>query len=197
MSDYSLVTLLRNDPDFGPRLAKKKEEVKKDKQNLLKTAATYADKFHDEIEEGTRKSVKMLGEGKARGLAEEDVMKEVYSGGFIPMVSTPILNLLYFILRESEDIDRELYASRNIQNQQYGNLEDRDAETLSDNFRTPDDMFTYLYGHITLETFNKLKKLKALTKSPNIEESTLAFKKCRELCSKYNIEYDRIPCNVN
>jgi hypothetical protein len=197
MSDFSLVTLLRSDPDFAPRLAKKREEVKKDKQNLLKMATDYSEKYHEQIEEGTRRSVKMIGEGKDRGKSEEEVMKEVYRGGFVPMISTPLLNLLYFILHESEEIDRELYKSRDKYNQEYGNVEDRDSETLSDNFRTPDDMFTYLYGHITLDTFNKLKKLKSLTKSPNIEESTLAFKKCRELCNKYNIEYDRIPCYVS
>lgn len=194
-NDYSLVTILRNDPDFAQQLAKKKEAVKKDKAGLLKMANEYGEKYHEQIESGTRRSVKMIGEGRERGKSEEEVMKEVYSGGFVPMISTPILNLLYFILRESENIDREL--ERTELNRQYGHLTDLSSETLSDNFKTPDDMFTYLYGHITLDTFNKLKKLKSLTKSPNIEESTLAFKKCRELCSKYNIEYDRIPCYVS
>jgi hypothetical protein len=194
-NDYSLVSILRADPEFSKQLAKKKEAVKKDKQNLLKMASDYSEKYHEQIAEGTRRSVKMLTDGRNSGRSDEETMKEVYSGGFIPMVSTPILNLLYFILRESENIDREL--ERTELNRQYGHLTDLSSETLSDNFKTPDDMFTYLYGHITLDTFNKLKKLKSLTKSPNIEESTLAFKKCRELCSKYNIEYDRIPCYVS
>ena len=194
--NYSLVSILRADPEFSKQLSNKKEAIVKDKKNLLKMANEYSEKYHEQIEEGTRRFVKMIGEGKERGKSEEDVMKEVYRGGFVPMISTPLLNLLYFILHESEEIDRELYKARDKYNQEYGNVEDRDSETLSDNFRTPDDMFTYLYGHITIETFSRLKKLKALTKSPEIQEATLAFKKCRELCVRHGIEFDKIPCNV-
>jgi hypothetical protein len=42
-------------------------------------------------------------------------------------------------------------------------------------------------------TFQKLKKLKALAKSDNEEEAFLAFRKCMELCKKFNLEFDKLP----
>jgi len=54
-------------------------------------------------------------------------------------------------------------------------------------------MVTYIYANVTLDTFNKLKKLKALANSDNEEEADLAMKKCRELCKKYNLEYSKLP----
>ena len=192
MNDYSLVSILRSDPDFATALQKRKEIVKKDKATLDKAAETYQSKYQQEILEGTEKAKLLIAEGSSHGLTEEDVMKQF--GRFLPTIQTPILNLLYFILRESENIDRELYATRNQENRKYGHLEEKYEP--SENVKSPDDMFTFLYGHITLDTFIKLKKLKSLTKSPVEEESILAFKKCRELCLKYNIDYDKVPTYV-
>lgn len=190
---YSLVALLKNDPDFAERLAHVKQEVEKDKVIIKKAVNTYTQKHELEIAEGTKKMRLLLTEGESKGLTEEQIV-ETY-GKFLPTVRTPILNMLYFILRESEEIDRDLYQRRDMaeKNKKYIGFEE---EKAFESMKEPDDMFTYLYGHITLDTFNKLKKLKSLTTSNNIEESTLAFKKCRELCVKYNIEYDKIPCNV-
>lgn len=193
MSEYSLVSILRNDPDFAKALHKRTEVAKKDKETLVKAAETYSSRYEEEIIEGTKQAQKLISEGSSHGLTEEDVMKQL--GRFLPTVRTPILNLLYFLLRESEEVDREMYVLREQYNQQFGHLEDN--EPLSENIVDPPDMQEYLYGNMTHETFKKIKKLKALTKSPNIEEATLAFQKCRELCSKYSLEYDKIPCNVS
>jgi hypothetical protein len=185
--------MLRNDPDFSERLAHVKKKVEKDKVIIKKAAETYTQTHQSEIDEGTKRMQLLLTEGAANGLTEEDVITQL--GVFCPTIKTPILNMLYFILRESEEIDRDLYQRRDMaqKNNKYIGFEEEKAfETM----REPEDMFTYLYGHVTLDTFNKLKKLKSLTTSENIQESTLAFQKCRELCKKYNIEYDRIPCSV-
>jgi hypothetical protein len=189
---FSLVAILRDDPDFSERLAHVKKEVEKDKVIIKKAATTYTQKYQSEVEEGTKKMQKLLTEGESNGLTEEEIINQY--GKFLPTVRTPILNMLYFILRESEEIDRDLYQRRDLANKKIHGWEE---EKAFESLKEPDDMFTYLYGHVTLDTFNKLKKLKALTYSPNIEESALAFKKCRELCEKYNIEYDKIPCRVS
>lgn len=193
-SKYSLVSILRNDPDFAEALSRKKAAVKKDKQSLVNAAETYVKKYEQEVIDGTRRKAKLLSEGESNGLTEEEVMKDF--GKFLPTVQTPILNLLYFLLRESEEIDRDLYKLRDDYNVKYGGLEDRESEVLSENLDEPPPMFEYLYANMTLETFNKLKKLKALSKSPNEEEAFLAYRKCLALCKKYNLDFDKIPCNV-
>ena len=51
----SLVTLMRDDPDFGRRFTKKVEEVKQDKKGLLSAAEEYLERYKDEVIEGTKK----------------------------------------------------------------------------------------------------------------------------------------------
>ena len=62
--------------------------------------------------------------------------------------------------------------------------------------KEPENMEDYLYGSLTLSQFDVLKKLKALTTSDNLAESTLAFKKGKELCMKYELNWEKIPCYV-
>jgi hypothetical protein len=64
-------------------------------------------------------------------------------------------------------------------------------------FKKSPEMVEFLYGNITLETFNKIKKLKALSKSPNEQEAFQAYRKAIELCKEHNLEFDKIPCYVN
>ena len=226
---------MRQDQDFGKRFAKKIEDVKQDKQNLLNIADEYGSRYKEEILEGTQKRAKLLSEGKARGLTEDQV---IYNG-FLPTVYTPLLNLLYFMLRETEDQDSRKYRQRDKINEaliKAGQLSHEDGERdlssselsalideklnelreegLADKRReevnkqfleeerekaslkdTP-DMVEFLYGNLSLDDFNRIKKLKALAQSPNDDEAFLAFKKCRELCKEYNLDYDRIPCYV-
>lgn len=188
----SLMSIMRDDPDFGLRLKKKVEEIKNDKANLLTAADDYGKRYQDEIMEGTEKRARLLTEGQARGLSEEQIM-EGY-GRFIPTVYTPILNLLYFLLRESGETDAELYRQRDRLNEQVGHLQDNSE--LSENIKDPPKMEEYLYGNITLETFETIKKLKALSRSNNTNEAFAAYRKGLELCKKYNLEFDKIPCRV-
>jgi len=200
MGEYSLVALLRDDPDFSERLAKKTVEVKKDKQNLLKMASDYSEKYHTQIQEGTLRQTKMIGEGKEMGLSEEDVMKKVYSGGFVPTKYTPILNLLFFLMNEGSEFDREareeLNQLRVKYDQQFGHLTDEASEQLSDNFVEPKEMIKYIYANMSQETFQKIKKLKALSKSDNENEAFSSYRKCLELCKRYNLDFDKVPCSV-
>ena len=69
----SLISIMRSDPDFGKRISKKVEEIKADKQNLLKLADEYGGRHKDEILKGTVKRAKLLTEGKLRGLSDDEV----------------------------------------------------------------------------------------------------------------------------
>jgi len=192
-NEMSLMTILRTtNSDLAERLKRLTVEVKQDKENLSEASQEYSNKYKDEIEEGTKKRQNFLTEGKNRGMSDEEAEKYAYRGGFMPTVYTPILNMLYFLLRETDDIDRELNQKRKEYDQRYGHLVDNTI--LSENITPPPDMATYLYGNITLDTFDKLKKLKALTQSPNEQESFLAYRKCLELCKKFGLEFEKIPC---
>ena len=234
------MSIMRDDPDFGKRISKKVQEIKEDKANLLCAADDYGKRYQQEILEGTEKRALLLTEGAAKGLSEEDIMAQY--GRFVPTVYTPILNLLYFLLRESEGGDRNLYERRDRINEQlikshqvdHSNDETtmEDVDALLDELRQKDydetrsspkrqeinqqfqkeklsrtqeeavklkdtpDMVNYLYGNITLDTFNLIKKLKALSKSPNEKEAFLAYRKANDLCKKYNLDFDRVPCYV-
>lgn len=233
----SLISIMRNDPDFGKRISKKVEEIKVDKQNLLNVADEYGKRYEQEVLDGTQKRAKLLTEGRDRGMSEQQVFQEY--GRFIPTVYTPLLNFLYFMLRETEDVDRDKYRHRDAINEalvRAGQLSheggERDLssselsqlldeklrelkeESLVDERRqeankrfaaeereeadlkeTP-DMVNFLYGNITLDTFNKIKKLKALSKSPNEQEAFQAYRKAVEMCKEYHLDFDRIPCYV-
>jgi hypothetical protein len=231
---------MRDDPEFGKRITKKVQEIKKDKESLLNIADQYGERYQQEIVEGTLHRANLLTEGKSRGLSEDEVMSQY--GRFVPTVYTPILNLLYFLLRESElpgqnkygrrdNIDQQLLKANMLEHKDE-DITERDIDSLLDELEqsiykttkseakrtqlnerfaeekktvskedatklkdTP-DMVSYLYGNITLDTFNKIKKLKALSKSPNEKEAFLAYRKAMDLCKEYNLDFDRIPCYV-
>lgn len=231
------MAIIRDDPDFGKRISKKVEEIKHDKQNLLAVADEYGKLNQKEILEGTKKRQLLLTEGAARGLTEEETMRDY--GKFIPTVYTPLLNLLYFMLRETEGQDRDKYRQRDAINEalvKAGQLshDDNERDLSSDELnaliydklcelkeeqlvderrqqinkqfmgeehedadlkKTP-DMVEFLYGNITLDMFNKIKKLKALSLSPNELEAFQAYRKAIELCKEYGLDFDRIPCYV-
>lgn len=231
----SLMAIMRDDPDFGQRLSKKTEEIKADKRNLLDAADQYGSKYQEEIVKGTELRAKLLTEGASQGKTEEEIMASY--GRFVPTVYTPIMNMLYFMLRESEPQDARKYQRRDAINEvlikakQLNHDEDEPdiskdellamldeklkemhSESMADiarqevnarmaaeerekaNLKTPEDMETFLFGHLTLDQFNTLKKLKSLTQSSNVDEATLAFKKGKELATKYKVDWDKIPC---
>ncbi len=243
----SLVSLMRDDPGFGRRISKKVEEIKADKKNLSDIARTYESKYKQEILEGTELRNRLLTEGTKQGLSEEQILGSL--GRFVPCVRTPILNLLYFMLRESEGdsyYGRSHYERRDQMNESlvksgkasieetyhntnFSDMSEAEAERILDEFlddsfaspasphrkalnaafdaekwsrpkeedvrlKDPENMVEYLYADLTLEQFDVLKKLKSLTQSPNVNEATLAFRKGKELCAKYGLEWDKIPC---
>lgn len=225
---------MRDDPDFGRRLQKKVQDIKEDKQHLLSAADDYGKRYQQEVIEGTELRAKLLTEGSSKGLSEQEVMSSY--GRFVPTVYTPILNMLFFLLRESDPQDAKRYQRRDAINEalvkarqlnhntaekdltadeltqildeklkelyqetEAGNQrkslnsqfasEDRDVAKL----KAPEDMETYLFGHLTLDQFNTLKKLKSLTTSSNVEEASVAFKKGKELAAKYKVDWEKIP----
>ena len=211
---YSLMAILRQDPDFAGALEKKKEAVKKDKQNLVSAAKTYTQKSEKEIAEGTNLRQKLLTEGAAAGKTEDEVLSNY--GQFLPSVYTPILNWLFFTFRDETEekaqkmqleeltqyyiekfgydgFIKRLEAGSEYQHEAYGDELD---EILSEDTEEPEDMDHFIYGNMTQDMFKKIKKLKALSQSPNESEAFQAYRKCLELCKKYNLEFDKIPCNL-
>ena len=247
MSNLSLMSIMNNSPEFGRRISKKVEEIKHDKESILGIANTYESKYKQEILEGTELRNRLLTEGTQKGLTEEQIMGSY--GRFVPCLRTPILNLLYFMLRESEDdahFGRSHYDRRDQMNESlvksghatisetynspnFSEMSESEAERILDEFiddrfsaptsperkavnnafdaqkqsrpkeeevtlKEPENMVEYLYADLTLDQFAVLKKLKSLTQSPNVNEATLAFKKGKELCAKYGLEWEKIPC---
>jgi len=239
MSNLSLMSIMRDDPDFGRRLQKKVQDIKEDKKHINETAEEYSKRYKQEIIDGTELRAKLLTEGSAKGLSEQEIMASY--GKFVPTVYTPILNMLYFLLRESEPQDVRKYRQRDAINEALikakqlnhdsnekdlteaeltsildAKLKELHEQTEADerrkelnwkfqqeqvnrpkeeevSLKEPEDMETYLFGHLTLDQFNTLKKLKSLTYSSNIDEASLAFKKGKELAQKYKVDWEKIP----
>lgn len=183
-STLSLMSLIKDDPILSRRLEKQTQKVKKHKEDLSKVAESYNQKFNREIREGTRRKQLLLEDGKRKGLSEEDTMKKY--GKFIPSVYTPLLNFLYFFMKEHEDNSFELLREKF--DKKYGKLihEEIERENIP-------EFDTFVYGNVTSDTFQKIKKLKALSKSKNINEAFLAYTTCLKLCEKYNLDFDKIP----
>lgn len=209
MQNYSLMAILREDPDFAGGLAAKTEAVKKDKASLKQAAETYTQKYEKEILEGTKKRQLLIAEGQAKGLSEEEVFQG--NNRFMPTVHTPILNFLYFMFRDEANDEREKiqrlteayikeFGYENIVKAMKDDVDDtKDVtleEILSNDTRVPESSDSFIYGNMDHATFKKIKKLKALSKSPNEKEAALAFLKCRQLCEKYGLEFDKVPCNI-
>lgn len=95
------MAIMNSDPEFGRRISKKVEEIKQDKQNLADIANSYETKYKQEVLDGTELRNRLLTEGTQQGLSEAEILGNY--GKFVPCLRTPILNLLYFMLRESED----------------------------------------------------------------------------------------------
>jgi hypothetical protein len=231
---------MRDDVDFGRRISQKVKEIKENKENLGRIAGNYNERYKKEVADGT----KLLSEGLSQGISESEIRQSYH--GFLPTVQTPLLNFLYFLLRESDsdnyygkthyerrnrideylikhnqiehtenhdasaeeidkaldDLTREMYRETYSHNerQQVNKQFDKEKDTRTDEDETElkdtPDMVNYLYGAVSLETFNKIKKLKALSKSSNESEAFLAYRKALELCKEYGLEFDRIPCYV-
>ena len=196
----------------------KTQAVKKDKATLLRAATKYTEKYKDEILEGTKLRQKLLTEGQAKGLSEDEIFRG--SSRFLPTIHTPILNYLFFVLRDEEPTQSiqqlleeyikkfgydkseltELYLKGIAESVDEIDIEDHltefDDEINEENTNEPQEMDSFIYGSLTTNEFRKLKKLKALSKSPNEKEAFLAYRKCLELCKKWNLEFDKVPCDI-
>ena len=217
---YSIMAILRSDPDYAAALKKRGDDLLKDKQSLIKASEQYSQKYEKEIEEGTRTYNKLLGEGKVSG---HEGSAEL-GGKFMPTKYTPILNFLFFALRDedvapkksqeeivneylkqftdagfakSELIDLYIKGIVDKLPDGYDDEEvDFDDVINEENTNDPAEMESLIYGSLTHSEFKRLKKLKALSKSQNEQEAFLAYRKCIELCKRYSLEFDRIPCNI-
>ena len=188
---------LRDDPDFTKLFAKKAENIRKDKAGLLEAAQSYQKKYEKQIEEGTKKRQLMLSEGQSKGLKEEDIFKD--NQLFIPTRQTPILNFLYFLLTESIRYDptiKELYLLKEEMERKYPE-EEHESEVSTDATKELlPEMVSYVYKGIDDEdTFATAKKLKTMAMSDNEKEAFIAFRKCKALCEKYSLDFDKIPYN--
>ena len=193
-NSMSLISLLKNDDNFQKRLAAKVGEVKQDKGKILSSAQAYSKKYEKEILEGEQLKRNLLTEGGRLGKSESEVMESY--GRFCPALSTPILNWLYFLLRESGDDEvfgNGRYATRDIQDSEITHIFE-EVEYNKENIREPETFDSIIYGNLTISEFQRIKKLKKLaTHNTNLEESTAAFKKCKELCIAHNLEFEKIP----
>jgi hypothetical protein len=185
-SSFSLDTI-RNNPDFAALFAKKAEVVKKNKASLLEAAKSYQSKYQNEIQAGTEKRKLLLAEGKSKGLSEEETF--VNNKLFIPTAQTPILNYLYFLLREVEDPSEALKVLREHEDEVHEEVKSTKYNKELEN------MVSFIYKGIGDDTFSTIKKLKTMSMSDNDKEAFVAFRKGRELCQKYNLEWDKIPIN--
>lgn len=185
--NVSLTTLLRDDPTLAERIQKIAEKVKKDDVKIRNISEAYNQRYDKEIREGTAKKHLLLTEGRKQGKTVEEVEQSI--GRFIPTIYTPILNWLYFmVMIEGRDVERELL--REEQDVKYGLLLEEEGVK---NIEKVPDALDYVYGNLTLEKFQTLKKLKRLSKSDNENEAFQAYRRCLELCKKHKIDFDRIP----
>jgi hypothetical protein len=206
----SLMAIFRDDPSMADRLSKATKEVEEYSTALNTAASSVQSQYSREIEEGTRQKQLLLENGKRSGKTEEQVLSEY--GKYIPTVHTPILNLLFFLLRDGEKKDwlkvhkeiNESVGSVNKDIEAVASSEelDRICERLVhedekfENVNEPQEMDRFIYGNMSHEMFVRIKKLKALSTSDNQNEAFTAFQLCNKLCKKYGLEFHKIPCNV-
>jgi hypothetical protein len=185
-SGMSLVALLKDNPNLMDRISEVAQEVKKDKVKIMAVADKYNQKYEKQISDGTLKRQIMITEGTKRGQTVEEVERNM---GFIPSIYTPILNWLYFFMMEEEDPRKE--QLRTEQEAQYRTLlhEDQNVQNME---KVP-EAFVFLSGKVTYDQFQKLKKLKALSRSSNKHEAFSAYTKCMQLCEAFEVEFDKIP----
>lgn len=200
-NDNYALSVLQSNPDLAVRLKEQIDQIKKSKIGLGQAAVGYTNKYQKEVDEGTKKMQLLLENGKRHGFTEEEILATQTS--FCPTVRTPILNMLFFLIREHPDavdnitfnrIATDLnYKSEQLlteQNKQYGSLQhDASAEKGAEKAPAMDE---FIYGEMTHDTYQTIKKLKRLSQSDNQAEAFAAYRKCLEMCQKYNLEFDKV-----
>lgn len=206
----TLMAIMRESPDLAKRIEEGTKEVKQNKAHLMANAAEYAEIYHKEIEEGTKKRQLLLEYGKKHGKDEPAVLAEY--GKFIPSRGTPIMNFIYFLMRDGNhpdwvgiykkldsdyghvDTKKSNVVSEEELEQIYGMLVHEEEQYI--NVKEPKNSDYYIYGNMTHDMFVKIKKLKTLSRSDNEHEATVAYRLAIKLCKKYGLEFDKIPCFV-
>lgn len=209
----SLMAIMRDDPDMARRLEQGRREVEQTKNKLNENAAKYSQMYAEEIAEGTRQRQLLLTNGKAEGKSEEQVLREY--GKFIPSKETPIMNFLYFFMRDDGRQPNWLGIQKEM-NEKLGHTEKKivqqTAQAVTEdeldqifgllvheeekytNVQEPQNVDRYIYDNMTHEMFVKIKKLKALSKSPNENEAFIAYRLCLKLCERYGLDFDKVNC---
>jgi hypothetical protein len=181
-------------------IREKSKQALRDCINLKNRAQEYNKNYSDEITEGTKKRQLLLTEGLARGLKEEDID---FGPNFIPSEKTPILNFLFFtlrdefggdiqVLRENFDVGKDKKELEAYYNEviSKGTLENK-LDKFED--KSLPDVGKYIYGEADVDTFYKIKKLKTLASRNDDAEAFAAFKMAKKLCEKYKLDFDKIP----
>lgn len=201
MTAFSLDTL-RNDPDFASLFGKRKSEIKNHQVNLRESAKEFQSRYSHEIEQGTKKRQLLLAEGKKRGLSEEDTFKD--NQIFIPTKDTPILNMLYFLLCERGDLSANITVLREAKHlgkeyselrEELENLHGSELHEVVAMAEALPNAKGFIYGKVGSEGFSVLKKLKSLASSKNEAEAFVAYRKCREICERIGVDFDKVPIN--
>ncbi len=140
----------------------------------MRNAAEITEVYRSEIEEGTRKRQLLLTNGAAQGKDEATVLREY--GKFIPSKYTPIMNFIYFLMRDGEHPDwlgihkhlNETLGHSKVETVQkvseavteeeldqiFGMLVHEDEKYA--NVQEPDDMDKFIYGNMTHDMFVKM-----------------------------------------
>lgn len=205
------MAIMRENPNIAKRLEQGTTEVRENKKNLMSNAAEYREIYRKEIEEGTKKRILLLEDGRRRGLSEEDVLRK--HGKFIPSDQTPIMNFIYFLMRDGEHPDW-MGIHRDLK-KTYGHNDEKLNSAISEedldrilgclihedekyiNVKNPEDMDKMIYGNLSHDLFMKVKKLKTLAaNSMNEHEALVARKLCLRLCEKFDLDFSKIPVYV-
>lgn len=201
----------------------KLQKIKADEQKVKDLSELYSNKYKTEIEEGDKKIMLLLEDGKKKGLNEKEVLNSIKT--FIPSSRTPRLNFLYYFMNEKHEVEEERENSINFYGLCMDGFTDTD-EALTDEERNEqreimDKLFgkfienyniednegsfdnvpifdtTVLGDNVTHDIFKKIKKLKALSYSDNENEAIVAYKMGIKFCQLYNLDFDKIPCNLD
>ena len=181
-------------------IREKSKQVLKDALTLRNRAAEYNSSYSNEISEGTKKRQLLLTEGISKGLKPSEID---FGPNFIPSEQTPVLNFLFFtlrdefggditVLREEKDLGKDSKELLEHYNKQ---ISDGPVEKKLDKFEcdSQPNVGKYIYGDVDVEMFDKIKKLKSLSNSPNEAEAFSAYRMAKKLCEKHKLDFDRIP----
>ncbi len=208
----SLMAIMRDDPDMARRLEQGRKEVEQTKNKLSENASQYAQIYAEEIAEGTEKRKLLLTNGARQGKDEAAVLQEY--GKFIPSDKTPIMNFLFFLMRDGNHADwLGIHKKMNVK---FGHAEKETVKQVAQavtedeldqifgllvhddekyaNVQEPKNLDSFIYGEMSHPMYQKIKKLKTLSKSENSNEAFIAYSLCLKLCKRYGLDFDKVNC---